>query len=273
MKTKEQLIDEIKNLPEFEYREIGLKTLGPEDPEDPENSIYIYEEVPKNWVAITEVGSNNPVTFASNRYKLLQFKDSFLPLVQAHDQVTGKLKYYHGFSVLDLYPESEDLKVDGPAPGEQYQIGISAYNSVNRTSALIIRFSITDGKRIITFPKDVSSFYQAHVGEIKTKTDNYVELINRIKEFWPTVMKEMVETEVTVELFDSMTKEFKCDPNIKKRLKLEIEQGNEYNMWSLILKIYDEMGKRQSKSDIHLRKRRDEFINSVTTWATILKVF
>jgi phage pi2 protein 07 len=269
MKTKEELVTAVNNLPEFEYRNIGLKMLGPEE------GTFVYEDVPKNWVAITEVGSCNPVTFASNRYRLLQFKDSFLPLVESHEDVEGTLKYHHGFGILDLFPNDPNLIIDSPRAGiiDKYKIGISAYNSVNRTSALIIRFSLTDGNRIITFPKDVSSFYQAHKGEIKTKTDNYVELINKIKEFWPTVLKDMVETEVTAELFDQLTKEFKCDPNIKKKLKLEIEGGVEYNMWSLILEIYDKMADRQSKSDVHLRKRRDEFINSVSGWATVMKVF
>jgi hypothetical protein len=180
---------------------------------------------------------------------------------------------------MDIFPLDSDLEIPAPAsavsssgPSGPFKIGLSVYNSVDRTSALMIRFSLTDGNRIITFPKNVSSFYQAHIGQAKQKTDTYIELMNKIKDFWPTVLNDMSTTEVTSELFDTVTKEFKTDPALKKALALEISAGNKYNLWQLILEIYDRMGNKKSKSDIHLRKRRDEFIESTMNWAMMLKI-
>lgn len=272
MKTKEELLTAIAALPIYEYREVALKVPAPEAPAAEDRASAEYVDVPASWTAITEVGSNNPICFASNRYKLMQMFEAFTPLVQAHTDVNGKLVVNRGFAVLDLFPVDESMMVPGPN-GAVYKIGMSAYNSVDRTSALMIRFSVTDGTRIITFPKNVATYYQAHVGAVKEKTDRYMDLMLKIKEFWPQIISDMANTEVTPDLFDTLTKDFKTDPQIVKHLKLEIDAGSKYNLWGLMLEIYDRMGKKFAKSDVHMRKRQDEFIDSVMDWSKMLKVF
>ena len=276
MKTKEELITAIAALPIYEYREVALKVPAPEVQVD-QGAVAAsvpdqYRDVPANWTAITEIGSNNPICFASNRYKLMQMFEAFNPLVQAHADVNGKLAVNRGFAVLDLFPVDESMTVPGPN-GAIYRIGMSAYNSVDRTSALMIRFSVTDGNRIITFPSNVATYYQAHVGAVKEKTDKYMDLMVKIKEFWPQVVGDMSNTEVTKDLFASITKDFKTDPQIIKALQLEIDSGAKYSLWSMMLEIYDRMGRKHSKSDVHLRKRQDEFIGSIMDWAKMMVVF
>jgi len=281
MKSKEELLKAINEMPKFEYREIALKVpttpvIGP--PVDRNDSQVIeaqpatYQDVPACWTAITEVGKSNPICFASSKYKLMQFKEAFEPLVSAHEDVEGKLVMHQGFAVLDLFPKDQNMTVATPA-GDVYKIGMSAYNSVDRTSALMIRFSVTDNDRIITFPKNVATYYQAHVGQVKEKTDAYQKLMTQIKEFWPQIVNDMSSTEVTKDLFGTITKDFKTDPQIVKALQAEVEAGAKYNLWSMMMEIYDRMGRKYSKSDVHLRKRQDDFIQSVMDWAKMIAVF
>lgn len=300
MRTKEELIESVNAMPIFEYRDVALKVESDGCTADPSESVEAgsdgaaagssgisdsaqaavdqdlvnqskYADVPKHWTAIVQVGSNNPICFASSRYKLMQFKEAFLPLINTHADVNGKLATHRGFAVLDLFPVDESMIVPGPN-GTVYKIGLSAYNSVDRTSALMIKFSVTDGNRIITFPKNVSSYYQAHVGQVKEKTDAYLQLMTSVRDHWPAIVNQLSSTDVTSELFDALTKDFKTDPQIIKALRIEIDSGAKYSLWSIMMEIYDRMQHKHSKSDVHLRKRLDEFISSVIDWSKMMTV-
>lgn len=273
MKTKEKLLKEIDNIPEFVFRQVALADpSGPPSPIGAADTnlalIPQYKECSWNEVrAITEANNTKPITFVSNRYNLVQFKNVFKPLVQEHTECEGKLCYSQGFAILDIYPTGNDfLLSDGS------RIGLSAYNSVNRTSALIIRFSIHDGSRTITFPKDISSYYKTHVGKTEEKAQNYIEMINKIKDTWATIINDFSNINVSLELFDSLTKNLKTDPRILKVIKNDISSGTVYNMWDMVMKIYDEMEKKYAKTDIHKRKRLDNFVDSITKWGFLLKL-
>ena len=157
MRTKVELYNDVNAIPTFEFKQIALAlpaAAGPSVQPDEWNVVSTDEHR-----AITEVDSNKPLAFVSDRYQLVQFRDGFLPLVNDQVDCEGNLYYHEGFAVLDVFPTGADYAL---ASGSQ--LGISAYNSVNKTSALIIRFSVTDGKRTYTLPKNISSYYKAHVG-------------------------------------------------------------------------------------------------------------
>lgn len=269
MRTKEELIQDINNIPTFVLRRVALAdhagSPAPGNLPDQENTNW--QERPWDEVrAITEESNTKPLAFVSDRYKILQFKDAFLPLVNEHENCTGKMLYNEGFSVLDVFYDSPEYTLpDG------MKIGLSAYNSCNKTSALIIRFSVNDGHRVIAFPKDVSRFYRAHVGNVQEKAQDYVEMLNKIKSAWGTITTQLTAIPVTPDLYDSMVKDLETDPRILKGLKAEVDAGASYNMWTLAMRIYDEMDKRFAKTEIHRRKRLDSFIGSITNWSFLVQ--
>jgi len=261
--NKEQLLLEIDSIPEFVFREVALNPApGPQDQLSTEPVAWNRVHYASHR-AITEAGNAVPLAFVSGRYQLMQFKDMFAPLVEQECQ--GRVRYHEGFAIMDMFPEGpEFVTSDGK------RIGITAYNSVNKTSALIVRFSLLNGNRIITLPSNISGFYKAHVGKMAAQTTDYIALVNRIKTVWAQVIDEFSKIEVTEENFDVYTKDFATDPRVLKEIKIAISAGSKYNLWELVMETYDKMEVRYSKSEVHRRKRMDTFVQSITNWGTLL---
>jgi len=274
MKNKEQLLLEIDQIPKFEFKAVSLAPLGAADPKE-YHSDAVGSNAETPWArvkaeearAITEEHSNHPLSFVSGRYQLVQFKPGFDSIINDHAECAGNVYYNQGFGVLDVFPQGDDYLL----PNGQ-QLGLSAYNSVNKTSALIVRFSISDGSRVFTLPKNISSFYKAHVGAAAQQQQEYIGMLNNIKDTWITAMTAMQGTEVTLENIDTYADQLETDPRILKAVKLEISAGQTYNLWTMAMRIYDEMVQRYAKSDIHRRKRIDNFVESLTVWGTVLKL-
>lgn len=272
MKTKNELLTDVQAIPEFVFRQVALADpAGAPAPGGVADqnlaAVKRFEEVSYDEVrAITEKENTRPLAFVSDRYKLLQFRDAFEPLINEHEDCTGNLRYDAGFAILDVFPKSPEYVLPNGL-----NIGLSAYNSVNKTSALIIRFSVNDGSRVIAFPKDVSRFYRAHVGNVEEKAKDYVEMLNKIKSAWGAITTQLSAIPVTPDLYDSMVKDLETDPRILKQLKAEVDAGAGYNMWTLAMRIYDEMDKRFAKTEIHRRKRLDAFIGSITNWSILVQ--
>jgi hypothetical protein len=265
MRTKVELYNDVNQIPTFEFKQIALAlpaAMGPRDQPDAWDVISTDEHR-----AITEVGSSKPLAFVSDRYQLVQFRDGFIPLVNDQADCEGNLYYHEGFAVLDVFPTGTDYALAGGS-----QLGISAYNSVNKTSALIIRFSVTDGKRTYTLPKNISSYYKAHVGAAAASQQQYIQMINKIKDVWVQAVADMSAKSIDIENFGDYAIQLSTDPRILKAVKLEISSGIQYNLWSMAMRIYDEMQTRYSKSEIHRRKRLDAFVESLISWGTIYKL-
>lgn len=266
MKTKAELLTAVDQIPTFEFKEVALAPVGSMSPSKSGGDTWTQVPVAEAR-AITEEGKNRPLTFVSGRYQLIQFKPAFEQIITEHSDCSGNLYYNEGFAVLDTFPQGEDYLL----PNGQ-QIGISAYNSVNKTSALIIRFSVTDGGRVFTLPKNISSYYRAHVGQAAEQQKEYIQMLGRIKDMWITAVNDMSKTPITIDNWDTYAKQLTTNPRIMKAIKLEVAAGSNYNLWSLAMRIYDEMQKGFAKSDIHKRKRIDSFIESLTVWGTIFKI-
>jgi hypothetical protein len=262
MKNKTDLITDIESIPKFVFREVAVNNHpAPTDAGAAPEWIGIPYSAHR---AITEEHKNLPLAFTSGRYQLVQFKDAFLPLVD--QECLGRLKYDSGFAIMDYFPDGSNYELaDGG------RIGLTSYNSVNKTSAMIVKFSILSKGRVVTLPKsDISGFYKAHVGKIAAKAADYQERISRVQTVWAQIVQDMSKIQITEENFDGFTKDFETDPRILRELKLQVQSGSKYNLWDLSMRIYDEMSTRYAKSDIHMRKRLDAFVNSITSWGTLL---
>ena len=265
MRTKEELYNDVNAIPTFEFKQIALALPAAGLPAQDGGSWHAVST--DEHRAITEVDSNKPLAFVSDRYQLVQFRDGFCPLITEQTDCTGALYYHEGFAVLDVFPSGDDYVM--PSGG---QLGISAYNSVNKTSALIIRFSVTDGTRTYTLPKNISSYYKAHVGNAAAAQQEYIAMINRIKDVWVQAVNDMNAKEIDADNFGQYAEQLVTDPRIMKAVRLEIAAGTKYSLWSMAMRIYDEMQTRYSKSDIHKRKRLDAFVESLISWGTIYKI-
>jgi len=133
--NKPELLTKINNIPLFRLRDVAVKEF-PDDKKD-----IIYEEMDTNfdWIekpsakAVTEMDNTEPLAFVCNRYSLVQFKEMFEPIVNKIENLTGDLVYYKGFAIMDIFPEEEDYKF------VNNQVGIVAYNSVNKTYMLLCK--------------------------------------------------------------------------------------------------------------------------------------
>jgi hypothetical protein len=264
MKTKTELQADVDAIPQFVFRAIALdKISGPPAP-DAEGSTWVPVPYASDR-AITEELNHKPLAFVSGRYSMIQFKDAFQPLIE--QDCIGRLKYDSGFAIIDVFPEGEAyLNPDGS------RIGITSYNSVNKTSAMIVKFSVLRDGRVFTLPHSVKGFYKAHVGKVGSKTADYLALVGGIRSVWSEVINKMTAIAITVDNFEAFTKDFETDPRILKELELQVQGGAAYNLWSMTLEIYDQMEKKYAKTDIHRRKRIDTFIQSVTGWGMLLSL-
>lgn len=273
--NKEQLTNEINAIPEFVFRQayVDHDELGATPAKDPvdlllNQPVAVPTEGMQAWRAVTTKGSHEPIAFVSARYQLVQFKDSFLPLLQDHMEVDGKVIYNRGTAIMDFFPIGEQYQVD-----LQTRIGLTAYNSVDKTSALIIRFTLSDaGGRHITLPKDVSQFYKAHTGKVQLKAQDYMILMSQIKDYWVAATQHLAKVQVTPDNFDAYVMNLEADGRVLKILKAQVAAGSAYNLWELYMKIYDDLSGRYAKSDVHMRKRLDAFVSSISMWTDLLSL-
>ena len=190
-----------------------------------------------------------------------------MPVVEKNEGCRGKVNYTDGFAIVDLFPTSSEFKED------DYEIGLSIYNSVNKKSAVIIKFSILHNGRLITLPKDISTYYKAHVGNVEKKTQNYIELVSKVKNAWKEILLQFNEIKIDIENIDSYVDGIKINPKHIKDLKLKMSSGTTYNLWSMFIELYDKLSNEgYSKSEIHRRQRIDEFTNKILGFSNIFRI-
>jgi hypothetical protein len=263
-KSRTDLQLDIDAIPKFVFREVAVNPIAGPPPALP--TAVDWSKVPySSDRAITEECNHKPLAFVSGRYSMIQFKDAFQPLLD--QDCLGQVKYNDGFAILDVFPDGDAyLNPDGS------RIGITSYNSVDKTSAMIVKFSILKNNKVFTLPHTISGFYKAHVGKVGSKTADYLELVGGIRLVWNEVINKMSNIEITPENFEAFTKDFETDPRILKEMLLQVQGGSKYNLWSMSMAIYDQMETKYAKTDIHRRKRIDTFIKSITGWGMLLSL-
>lgn len=263
--NKENLIYAINNIPKFTLRDIAV-----DKSEDKSIRNWTSEE---EFKAVTEIDNTKPLCFASGRYRLIQFTDVFLPLVDKIQELDGELFYYGGVGLMDIFPKDDKLKVDG------VDFGLVAYNSVNKTSSVFINFCIKHNDRVIKIPKNIMGFKKVHSGNALEVTQNFMEVMNRVKDIWKTIIEEFSKTEVTEDLANNIIKtvEIKDDYIIKKLLDKVRQQNSmpdqtKMNVWTMFLEIMKIIEYRKFKSELHKRKKLDLVSDCIFKYATITKL-
>lgn len=268
--NKENLLVKISEIPTFMMRDVAVKESNIIYGEDGE--ILNTEELKDEWVekekfkAVTEMNNTIPLAFVSHRYQLVQFRDMFRPIVKQIEECEGDLVYHHGFAIMDVFPSNEEYKV-----GSQ-RVGIVAYNSVDKTSALNIRFCIDYGGRRLTIPSKVASFRKVHLGKIGEMTQDYISVITKIKTAWETVVDKFTNYTVIEDDLVNLCESFDVDTYIIKKIKKKMLMGKKFNLWDFCMESFDVLTKRKYKSDVHRRKRMDKFVKSIFDYEMVMEI-
>jgi len=216
--------------------------------------------------------STKPLCFASGRYRLIQFTDVFLPLIKDIEELEGNLFYYGGLGLIDVFPKDDNLKGDG------VDFGLVAYNSVNKTSSVFINFCIKHNERVIKIPKKIMGFKKVHSGNALTTTQNFLQVMSKVKDIWKVIIDDFSKTEVTEDLAKSIITAVEIkDEYITKNLLEKVRQHNlmneeKMNVWTMFLEIMKIIEYRKFKSELHKRKKLDLVSDCIFKYATITKL-
>lgn len=271
---KETLLRKIDNIPKFRMMDVAVKESDLDEYGDEVNVQWVEKEKHK---AVTEMNSTDPICFVSSRYTLIQMKHVFEPIVtDAGDLSDCDLFYHFGFAVMYLFPSKHEFQID-----DDNQIGLICYNSVDKSSAVNIRFCVKHKGKVIpfipkTFPKtmkDIAGFKKVHVGKVAEMTNDYAKVITKIREVWGTIVEEFTKVIVTDNDVGGYAEHFKIGDNATKHIKKKImNNGKTTNLWDFCMEIFDYLSRREYKSGVHKQKRMDKFVQRIFDYSMVIKL-
>lgn len=263
--NKEQLLNEIEQMPIFVLRDIATnKDLNPEV----EGYVPSYEwKEQEHFKAVTEKDNTLPLTFVTKKYKLIQFREVYKPLIENIPELEGDILYFNGFAIMDFFPVDETLKLNGD------KIGLVAINSVNKQSSVIIKFCVEHKGRLISIPKKIAGLKRVHSGKVFQITQNFLSIVDKIKSIWGIVLSNFQDTKVDKEMGLNILQELDIKENyIVEKVKEKLEQSNDLNLWDMFVYIIEQIEKKNFKSDLHRRKKLDTISEKIFKYATISKL-
>lgn len=272
--NKEILLKDIEKIPKFVMRDVaikapdvkeyeGLTTQQVYDKLKDEKVVKEAWQEEENWKAVTEEANLVPLAFVSKNYQLVQFSQVFPKLIENIERLEGAVIYYGGVGIMTVFPEDEKLLVNG---GDK--IGLVAWNSVNKTSSVIIKFCVRHGDRYITMPKTVAGFKRMHVGKAMQITQNFLVVVDKVREVWRSIITEFEKIKVGKEYAANLMDELGIkDKSMRKQVLMEAEQREDMDLWDMFMKMLSLIEERSYKSDVHRRKKLDKISADIFKWA------
>lgn len=268
--TKQQLVEQVNAIPLFRTVGAGIHESNAIYAED--GTMMNRDELKERWVdqpdyrAVTEIGSTEAIAYVSHRYKIVQFAEMYLPLLNNVGECTGKLIYRKGFAVLDIYPEQEDYKMGGD------KIGIVAYNSVNATCGLNIGFTMMHNGYAMTLPRRVASFRKIHTGNVVQATQDYIGVVTQIKGAWTTIVEKFTRLEMDKDGLKDLCKAFDVGDRVENYMSKKLENGKKLNLWDFCMSVFQYLANHRYKSEVHKRKRLDKFVEKVFDYELVMNI-
>lgn len=245
MKSKTDLINEIENIKEFEFRPIAIER---------DNQFFIN----KNLKAIVIVGENEIISTVSNKYKLIQFRDVFLPIVKNIKDCDGEIHTYKGKAILYLFPKGlEYITLDN------HRIGLLLKNSVDKSSAVEIRFCVLINNYVVIIPKKIKQFRKIHTGKVLEFTQDFILGIKNITDVWKTIIQKYKDFAIDDDIKQMIYKELKLTKRVRKRL--DCKKIN--NLWELFISVLNEITCKNYKSEIHKNMKIEKICNIFYSFA------
>ena len=267
--NKEKLLERIGELPLYEKREIQIADKTGTFSKDAKHK------------AICEVNGNTPYAFVGDRYTVVQMKDVFEPIVNGiKGEVHGILTRFGGFASLSVFPEDDNLK-EGRS-----KFGLIAMNSVDCSSAIVVKFCVDYGGRRVIIPRNVAGIKKAHTKRAITLVQDYLKFIGPAKSLWGNIVKEFPKHKIvrTEAQGDKLDDPYILLGDIIERLNLGTRMGKkisekydkrsglglEYTLWDVFTDALDMVSAKNYKSDKHKDQKIDKLCASVFKHAMVM---
>ena len=227
--NKTQLTEKISQIPDFELKPVAVK----------EGSDWIEDS---KWKAVCVKNEQDIIATMSNKYKLVQFRDCFLPVVnKMPDSIFGEIYTYKGKAWLYLFPETT----------QSDKIGVALKNSVDKSTAVEARFSVLTNGYTVSIPKKIGVFRTTHTGKALEITQQFMSGLGDIRKIWENLVKKYNEFAIDDAIIDSILKELKMTSKMRERIK----NHKLSNLYELFMATLKEISLKGYKSEIHKNKK------------------
>lgn len=272
MKDKQELLQDIEELPLYEKRDVQVRD---------EDGNFVADDKHK---AICKVNDDEPLAFVGPAYNLVQMRDVFKPVVEnVKGDVKGRVQHYRGFASLIVMPEGDELKVGNS------KIGLVAMNSVDCSSSVVVKFCARqENGRVITLPPKVAGIKKAHTNQAVTLVEDYMRFVGKVKKAWETIITEFPEYRLildekeaenidgpTLMLGDTMQK-LNIGKRLSKKIKTKYEtltaDGHPYSLWDLFIDALDTIDDTKHKTEIHRQRKIDQLTQAVYEYSVLIAI-
>lgn len=234
MKNRDELIQDIENLPKFEQKSVASMSR--------ENGFWIVDETKK---VITEKNKKEILALVSNKYRLLQFEEVYSKILKEFDDLNGFIRYYHGKGVLVIYPKLDEFEIK--EENFKGRIGLLITNSVDKSSAVNIMFVVNHGNYSILIP-DKKRFRALHIENIERILAGYGSFVADIKMIWKTIVNKLRNRFLDEEEINNLFKNLRIGKKMRKEINEEIEDGN---LWGLFIALVEKISRKDYKNKIN----------------------
>jgi hypothetical protein len=258
---KEGLKREIENMPTFSLRDIVVR----------ENSYItgdtVYRDI-ENLKAIVRDDTKNVVSVVSNKYKLVQFKDVFLPAVENIEKIQNAyVLSYGGKGYVEIYPEGEEFVISN-----RERVGIALKNSVDKAWAIRINFVINSKDfPTIALPSEVvKGLRKIHAGKIEI-TEDFLKVVNEAKECWKKIVSDFQSYLLEKDELEEFAKKTKIGSKIRKKIE-EIYEDHVPTLWEVFVKAIEEVSKRNFKSELNRKEKLERIAKAIFDYSIVLSI-
>jgi hypothetical protein len=243
MRDKSSLVNDIKSLKKFEIMPVAVERSG---------QFHIDDKVK----AITIENENEIIATVSTRYKLIQFADVFLPAIAGIPDFEGDIDTYKGKANLFVFPTN--------LANPQHRIGVLLRNSVDKSSAIEIKFCVCVNNYFITIPNQIRQFRKVHIGRALSFTQDFLNGLSNIQDTWNTIVEKYKSYNIDTEIVENICKELK----LTKKARERVSSFSVTNLWELFIVILDQITRKRYRSEIH-KQRKIEKISQLFYQYTI----
>lgn len=241
MLNKIELIKKIESLPIYEFKEVFTK----------KEETLINQE---RFRAIVEKEGKEALSVVTDRYKLIQFKEILLPIIEGLGDLEGETRIYRGEGYTLIFPEKEEFNVkDG-------KLGLVIFNSVTKKYAVLIDFVVYSGNYCVFIPKKVKAFKNRHIGNIKEVIKDYEKILMNVKEEWETISSKFNRV-LNLEECSFILEELKLGKKIAKKI-IEDYEDKEVKLWDFLIEVIKNIQEKTYKNEVN-KMRKIKFISEV----------
>jgi len=252
---KKTTMQVIERLPEFELRDVAV-----------DDGETVWTRQP-NHKAVVQKGTAESLAYVSTKYKLVQFAEVLKPIADGIEEFNAHVRQFKGVCVMDVFPEMNEFS-DGDT-----KYGITAINSVDKSTSIVIKFNVEVNGEPVIFPKKLAGFVKPHTGKSFRLTQDYITVITKVKDAWHNIVQHFPEIEIKDEdTVEMVSENFKLNKDHKEyvRTKMTIEQP--LNVWEVVELRLQEISERNYKSDVHKSKALERLGNEIFNYALVAGV-